>query len=876
MFAELLDLSPDRRARRLAEICAEDASTGDELRSLLGAHGEAGQFLEPGRDASVDPFIGQQIDRYRVVRLLGKGGMAEVYLAERADATFDKQVALKRIQPGLNNASVVSRFHAERQALANLEHPNIARLIDGGSAEDGRPFLVMEYVDGSRLDEHCDDKQASIEDRLRLFLDVCGAVHFAHQNLIVHRDLKPANVFVNDQGVVKLLDFGIAKFLDADSAGAAIDATATQHRVYTPAYASPEQVRGQPISTATDVYALGVILFELLTGHRPYRISPTATFAEISQAICDQPPEHPSQVLTTGESGADTADRIAKLRSVSAAQLRRNLSGDLAIIVLKALRKEKERRYDSVEAMAEDIRRFLSGHPVLARPDSARYRVGKFVRRNKALVAMASVAAVVLIASSIVSSGLFVRAERARAAEQEQRQQAELSSDFLESLLGNINPDVALGRDTELLGEILKDASARIDDELESSPLIAARMHVVIGSAYNSIGEYERAETHLNQVAAMHASQGDAPPLDVAERLAAQANLASNVGKNDECLEFASQAIEHYEQEGQGRSPSAASVLLLVARAQANLGNYDEAIATLEGMLPWLEASPDLQSQLGECLSRLGRTYAIEMRSAESINTLERAIAQARSVHGDEHRLVGTAYLNLGWAQYRSGQPEAAEANFRESLRICRKVLPADHPDIATSINQLAGALEEQGKHEETEAHFLDAIDRFKASYGDKHPDVGTAYNNLGALYVKMKRYDEASANLQRAADTYGAVLGEDHVYVGIVLQNLVGVYDDQDRLSEARDSIELSRRILSESFGEDDIRTQYMHAAHAMITASEGKFEEAEPVLLAAEKALAEAKNRRLGRSRRFLARFYDMWGRSQEAKQWRDRIDE
>ena len=406
LFGEASELPAPRREEWLGALPPEDQTHVAELRSLLAAHDRGGDFLEAaveqaeralGAGPEPDP-LGRRIGAYRLVRLLGRGGMGAVYLAERADRAFRRRVAIKLLPWALATPEARDRFRLERQTLAGLAHPHIARLLDGGETEDGLPYLVMEYVDGEPIDRYCQRHGLDLERRLRLFREVCAAVADAHRNLVVHRDLKPANILVTAGGEVKLLDFGIAKLLPGAQAEAADHLTRAGRLALTPLFASPEQVRGEPVTTATDVYGLGLLLFRLLTGTHPYRLE-TASPAAVERVVCERPPPRPSLAAAAGMAG------------LGLAALRRRLRGDLDNIVLMALRKEPERRYASVERLAEDVRRHLELLPVRARPDTLTYRAGKFARRHRA-----GLAATALVAASLLG-GLLATTREARIAE---------------------------------------------------------------------------------------------------------------------------------------------------------------------------------------------------------------------------------------------------------------------------------------------------------------------------------------------------------------------------------------------------------------------------------------------------------------------------
>ncbi|MGD0297709.1 MAG: protein kinase [Bryobacteraceae bacterium] len=415
ILEQVLDLAPEQRAEYLESACSGDPALRQEVDSLIASDKQAStDFLEPGAFAApildgasiaAESLAGRRIGAYQIVEEIGQGGMGSVYRAIRADDQYRKQVAIKLVRGGVGDAFRRHRFKAERQILANLDHPNIARLLDGGALEDGQPYVVMEYIQGQPIDKFCDSRGLPVAERLQLFRTVCSAVAYAHQHLVIHRDIKPDNILVTDSGEPKLLDFGIAKILDPEDLVGSGNATVTVLRPMTPEYASPEQVRGEPITTASDVYSLGVVLYGLLTGQRPYPGTSRVPH-EIAQAVCEAQPEKPSTAVDREEAKPENREK-----------LRRRLKGDLDNIVLKALRKEPERRYASVEQFSEDIRRHLKGLPVIARPDTFWYRAGKFVNRNKASVAGLALAAVALIAGLVIAlrQTYVAREERARA-----------------------------------------------------------------------------------------------------------------------------------------------------------------------------------------------------------------------------------------------------------------------------------------------------------------------------------------------------------------------------------------------------------------------------------------------------------------------------
>ena len=450
-----LERDPSERAALLDEACKADPALRREVESLIASHKQAGSFIEsPALEAptrilsdtegqsTVSPLVGS----YKVIREIGHGGMGTVYLAARADDQYKKLVAIKLVRRGMDTESILSRFRHERQILASLDHPNIARLLEGGTT-NGLPYFVMEHIEGQPIDEYCDSRKLTTIERLKLFRTVCSAVHYAHQNLVVHRDLKPRNILVTADGTPKLLDFGIAKLLKPEMYAQTIAPTETMIRPMTPDYASPEQVKGQPVTTASDIYSLGVLLYELLTGHRPYRIT-SYTPQELERVICDQEPERPSTAVnrTLAVKSADGAtqktispETVSRNREGQPDKLQRRLRGDLDNIVLMALRKEPQRRYASAEQFSEDIRRHLEGLPVIARKDTFQYRASKFIRRNKIGVAVAVAFAVLMIGSIIAIALQSVRAAR-------ERDKAKQVSAFLTDIFKVSDPSEARGK----------------------------------------------------------------------------------------------------------------------------------------------------------------------------------------------------------------------------------------------------------------------------------------------------------------------------------------------------------------------------------------------------------------------------------------------
>jgi len=507
-----IELPPEERDAFLDAACAADQDLRSRIEALLRADVEAGTFLDkPALEQSAplvaalydDPLAGRQIGAYRILRESGRGGMGVVYLAERADGQFQQQVALKLIKRGMDSDAILQRFLHERQILARLQHPNVARLLDGGVTAEGQPYFAMEHVDGKPLTTYCDERRLGIEARLGLFLTACAAVQYAHQNLVVHRDLKPSNMLVTETGELKLVDFGIAKLLGGEAGEATV--TGLGSRAMTPEYASPEQLRGEPVTTAADVYALGVMLYELLVGRRPHELARADPDAMARLAAVE--PVRPSMAVVRpasrdGSMAAvpeTTPESVGRDRGTRPERLRRRLAGDLDTICLKALQREPERRYASVQALLDDVQRHLSELPVLARPDTFAYRASRFVGRHRIGATAAAAIAALLIGFSAVTAVQSARIREQANRIGRERDKAEEVKEFVQSLFETSNPLVEAKGDAITARDLLERGVERIDEELGGQPDVQAEMLSVIGTAYTELGRYDRAGALLER-----------------------------------------------------------------------------------------------------------------------------------------------------------------------------------------------------------------------------------------------------------------------------------------------------------------------------------------------------------------------------------------
>jgi len=667
---QALELPTESREAFIAQRCTDDPALGAGLRALL-ASADSPSPLDTPAAALAAPLVAElsgapdvppvsRIGPYRVIQEIGRGGMGAVYLAERDDDHFRKRVAVKLLPTwSATDVHRVRRFIEERQILAALEHADIARLLDGGVTADGLPWFAMEYVEGMPIDRYSDTHNFTIEQRLALFRRVCSAVAYAHRNLIVHRDLKPGNILVDTNGAVKLLDFGIAKLLGADPA---VAVTQTAERLMTPLYASPEQVRGEPVSTASDVYALGVLLQELLTGRDPYRL-PNREPYEVAHAILEREPERPSVSVGRGGAGYDV-EIVARARATTPARLRRRLEGDLDMIVLTALDKNPARRYRSVEQLEADVQRHLTGMPIAARGDSGVYRARKFVRRHRAGVAVAAAFMLVVAGFAVVTAvqAMRIRAEADRVAAE--RAAANAAFGYVSNTFRNAVPSPRDTRGIESR-EYLDTAAAGIESALKDQPAARARLMFEMGRVYHRLGVDDRAQHFLEASLAVRRTLAPAGQRD----LAATLNALGAVLLDRHEIRGAEDAFEE--------------ALALHRRAFGT--THGDAARTLNG--------------LAAARRRQGRTTDAEGLARE-------ALAIDRRRPGDNRADVAESSRSLADALADRGDDVEAQRLYREALSLLRQVRPEEDPDVARTVFDLAASLKHSGADAQADSLF--------------------------------------------------------------------------------------------------------------------------------------------------------------------------
>ena len=788
-------------------------------------------------------MVGDRIGPYRVLRTLGTGGMGEVYLAERADAQFEQQVAIKVVHGGLLAVGMHARLKLERQILAQLDHPNIAHLLDGGALPDGSAYLVMEYVHGVAIDEYCDSNTLDINARLKLFQTVCAAVHYAHQNLIVHRDLKPSNILVTDSGIPKLLDFGIAKLLDdRQAAKHQLEKTQADIRIMTPDHASPEQVRGQAITTSSDVYVLGVLLYKLLCGSGPLIIT-SMRLSEIERAICEKDPAPPSQTVGTDDS---TRSRpIAAARGTTPNRLRRALAGDLDNIVLMAMRKEPERRYASAQQMASDIQRHLDGRPVIAHRDTLPYRSSKFVRRHW-LPVSAGISAALLVVTFAVTTFMQstrIAAERDRVAQQREladheRIRAEEVSSFLVDLFKLSDPGENRGNQVTAR-ELLDSGATRLRGGLRDQPATRAALLSTVGTVYDSLGQYQDAVPLLKEALQLQTPHGSAHVETLLELGRAQIG-AGNLAAAEDPLQ---QALHLAQSDAGPTSVSTGHALWTLGMLRFQQGQISQAKDLYLRSIAILKTSDAPQTDVAPVLSDLATAYMSDQQWAQAKKAYEEALEIDRRVLGDDHPKVAYRLQNLAIVAQYMGELQEAETLYRDALQRDEAAYGDRHPETAITKGNYGLLLQREGRLAEAEPLLRQAVSTRLALYGPEHYKVGYARVSLGMALHDKGDLAGAESEFRQALAIYDKSLPPNHQYRASLLMYFARLLVDRGRYAEALAMSDESIRIWSTTLSASSAPVAQAHAIHAYALLHLGRSREAAEELDAAVPVLAAAR---------------------------------
>ena len=891
IFQIAADRPTEQRSRIIEERCAGDADLRAFVEQLL-AHHEAGlgEFLSrpvftpvPDQPADVEPRLPAHIGHYKIVRVIGEGGMGVVYQAQQENPR--RTVALKVIRPGLASAHTLRRFQYEAEVLGRLQHPGIACIYEAGTAEVAsapgpsarHPFFAMEFVQGKPLNACTADISLTLRERLQLVAKICDAVQHAHQKGVIHRDLKPGNILVDASGQPKILDFGVARAIDPQMQMSTWETRAGQ-LVGTLPYMSPEQVAGDPneIDTRSDVYALGVILYEMLSGKPPYNLG-SKPLAEAARMIRDEEP--------------------TRLGSIS-----RDLRGEIETIVAKALEKDKTHRYQSVLALAADIRRFLAGEPLEAKRDSGWYVLSKTLVRYRAAVTIAA-AFVLLITASAIALGIMYRgqtlaadaAEQARGAEEQQRCLAETNearakdeaakakavTELLQEMLSSASPHEVKGPDYTVR-QLLDDFVAGLHDQLADQPAVEATVRQTVGKTYQALGLYRDAEPQLRTALEIHTQQFGEEHPDVVNSRIRLAELLFAIGEIAEAEQHLRTALETAQRLWGDEHEQVATILNNLGLALRAKGAYDEAEPLLRQALAMRRKLLGNEHQhVAVSLNNLAVSLRVKGDHAGAESLYREALAMRRRLLGDEHPDVATSLNNLALLLHYRGQYDEAESLYREALAVRRKLLGDEHPDVATSLNSLAGLLFMRGDHAGAQPLFREALAIRREVLPANHPNVARSLSNLAGALREKGEYGEAESLCREALAIVRAALPEGHPAIAMRLGTLARVLVDQGRPAEGET---LLRECL-------EIRQNALPAGHHTIAETEsmlggclvlaGKYNEAETMLLRSHEVLKDypeeptpTQRKALEENLRRIVQLYNAWDKPSQAAEWRAKL--
>jgi serine/threonine-protein kinase len=832
LLEQALDLSPEERAAYLDASCSGDAELRGEIEALLAADASSGAFLErpavelapelldePAPEDAAD-VAGRRVGAWRVVKEIGRGGMGTVYLAERDDGAFTQTAALKMLRRGLDTDDIVERFRRERQILARLEHPNIARLLDGGATEDGALYFVMEHVEGERMSDHVLRLGLGLDPALRLFLQVCEAVQDAHGSLVVHRDLKPGNILVTEDGRVKLLDFGVARWLAGDASERTL--TRAADRRFTPEYAAPEQIRGEPPTTATDVYGLGAVLYELLSGERPHRRT-GASVEALERAVLEEEPDPPSAALRR----AQAKDGRAAGRAGWAERVR----GDLDRIVLKALAKDPALRYATADALRADLVRFLAGEPVRATAPTLRYRAGKFVRRHRTGVAVFTLLLAGVVGGLAVAlwQGGVAARERDRAVVEARK--ASAVRDFLVGLFRSADPYLAAPIDTTLTAlQLVARGAARVHTELAGAPEIQADLMDLLGGIERDAGRFDAADSLVREAYRLRLERLGPKHPDVAGSLNSLGLLHWARGENEAAESLLVLSLELRRELEGPRNGSVLEGLTSLAVAQGAGSHparaestYLEALAMAEALYP--ADDPEIATQLNNYGAHLQQNG----RMPEARAVLARALDIRVKKLGPLDISSAVTAEHLALSIIPLGELERADSLFTQALRGRERWLEPGHPDLARPLDAMALLARETGRFARAESLHLRALDLRRKALGPDHPQTQISLNNLAVAYYQMLRLEAAARAFEEVHASWSRTLGPDHANTMTARNNLGAVRREQGRYDEsARIMYDVYARRLT-LLGPDAVLVGTSHHNLAQLAFLRGRLDEAE-----------------------------------------------
>lgn len=861
LFHQAADLPHGEQPAFLQSACGTDSELMADVLAMLEEDAKSGSVLERGLAPVASQLLGEPTDSpqafpefgpYRVIRVLGEGGMGVVYLAERKD--LRSLVAIKVLRDAWLSPARRERFASEQCMLAQLNHPSIARLYDADALADGTPWFVMEYVEGVPLTDYCSQHQCSIAQRLQLFRAVCDAVQYAHWQAVIHRDLKPSNILVKNDGSVRLLDFGIAKQLE--SLDASVNQTMTGLRLMTPAYAAPEQVRGDRVGIHTDVYSLGAILFELLTGQLPFDLS-NLTPAEAATVITEHEPGKPSS--------------MGKYKGTvpSASSLGKSAWSDLDVLCLTAMHKDRERRYRSVEALMRDVDHYLQGEPLEARPDSLPYKLGKFVRRNERAVFVTAAVFMLTLAMAVFFTVHLAKARDTALAE---AARTERIQKFMMNLFEG--GDEAAGPSDSLRVVTLVDRGVQEAKTLNNDTKIQSELYQNLGTIYQKLGKLDYADSLLRTALEERKSVFGADSPEAADALVTLGLLRDAQGQFEEAERLVRQGLDIDKRKLSPGHPALARTTSALGKVLEDRGSYAPAIGVLEEAVRLQSKPGGPTTDLAETLTELANShfYSGHYNESESLN--QKVLAMDRQLYGERHPHVADDLINLGAIQYDEGHYAQAERFDRQALDITQSFFGNDHPATASALTILGRTLVSQGKNEEAAGMLREALGIEEQVYGKVHPRVAGTLNELGKIAQQQGSLNEAEADFSRMAEIYRSVYAGKHYYIGIALSNLAGVYVERKNYTLAERLFREAIQIYADALPPGHLNAGIAHVRLGHTFALERRHQDAEAESLAGYEILMKqpsAPERWLQTARTDLVQDYEALHQPEQANRFR-----
>ena len=812
IFDMVLTLPPEGRTDYIKRVCGGDKELEHKIREMLARLEESDRFFEErlekneklikeldsliaDKDRDEDFYEGKTIGRWEILELIGHGGMGRVYKVQRVDESGIKQTgALKIIHKSLLTPTHMERFRLEQHILSGLQHPNISGFVDSGITADRVPYMVMEFVEGDTILEYCNNQRLTIEQRLQLFITVCKAIQYAHKSLIVHRDLKPENILVTREGRIKILDFGIAKLLDPDLYENSAIETQPGMRMLSLEYASPEQISGKVVTTSTDLYSLGVLLNKLLTGLHPFDLS-NLSFKEVEKLVSEENPT-PASKRFLGLTETDEKQRLADERGISPQEITKQISGDIDAIIYKALHKDPERRYASVEALVTDLERYQNNLPVYAQPDTFSYRAGKFVRRHKLGIAAVAVIFLVLIGGIVAT---MWQAEQAR----QNAREAEQVSAFLAQLFEGSDPNRS--NDGSMTArELLDQGFERVQTELTDEPALQAQMLSMIGNIYSNLGLYDDAYLAIEKAVELYHSMGDRSP-EMATTLLRFANLEYRLGNFQAAADASGESLDLIRSHFGDDHPETASVMNTLAMSLEELGDKEGAYDLYYRIIDIRRDQPDQGSNLSVNLNNLAILLQEDGKLEEADALFSEAVALVEDIYGFEHPFM--AYILNGYSGLHQdrGDYDLAEDNLRDALAIGQAIFPETHPFIGVVQHNLGELFRIMENYSEAAGYYSLSLEQRKQSLPENHPDIATSLFSLGNTLILLEQPSEAEPILREALQIRQSIYKDEDWRVALVKSGLGRALLQQQNFDDAAQYIFPAHAILLESLGEEN-----------------------------------------------------------------------